>query len=293
MATSKRRINRRQIAFRVAGFAALLAFVLIGPWLQAQVSSWNVAEQAAQLAGFNYPTPLDVLRLLGQVAGYSGITFNCIFPVVVFVTIYELVLMTFSMIRKLGQLLHPHDKAKVQHTSTLASTSLVLQPDEQLKADFTAVTPFSLVDDEAYFIPAWKLSPREFEYEVARIIERTTGKKAQVVGGAGDDGIDIRVTVGRNLVGIVQCKRFVPDKALPPQHIRELAAVKAKYGVKTAYLVTSGYFSDLSRAEASNYGIKLMDGNDLEALRRMEYASEVDRVRREAQTRPSQKTYLQ
>jgi restriction system protein len=106
-------------------------------------------------------------------------------------------------------------------------------------------------------------SAREFEREVARIIEAQTGHTTQVIGGSGDEGVDIRVLKGQKLVGIVQCKYYAPTKTLPPQFIREAATVKRIHSVERAYLVTTARFSDAARQQAKSLGVSLIDGDDL------------------------------
>jgi hypothetical protein len=106
-----------------------------------------------------------------------------------------------------------------------------------------------------------------FEQEVASVLRRLTKHQIRVVGGRGDGGVDLEVVDGNTIVGIVQCKQYKEDYALPPSHIRELSAVKAQRGVAVAYLVTTARFSSSSREEAARYGIKLIDGATLVELK--------------------------
>jgi hypothetical protein len=109
----------------------------------------------------------------------------------------------------------------------------------------------------------------EFEYEVADIIERVSGKRAEVVGGSGDKGVDIKVFDERGkLVGIAQCKRLGAGKIVYPAYIRDLNTVKHYHQVNIAYLVSTGRFSDESRQLAKELGIRLIDGHDLNKLRK-------------------------
>ena len=107
----------------------------------------------------------------------------------------------------------------------------------------------------------------DFEHEVAALISAVTGNRTEVVGGANDGGIDIKVydKAGR-LVGIVQCKDY-PKRTVPPAHVRELATVKLRANVGIAYLVTSGTFSPDTKKTADQLGIKLIDGNALQRLK--------------------------
>src|SRR5690606_101469 len=57
-----------------------------------------------------------------------------------------------------------------------------------------------------------RISPQEFERQVARLITYQTGHTTKVIGGAGDNGVDIKVyNKDRQLVGVVQCKRYNPN----------------------------------------------------------------------------------
>lgn len=109
----------------------------------------------------------------------------------------------------------------------------------------------------------------EFEYEVASMINQLTGKRTQVVGGAGDGGVDIKVyDDNMRLVGVVQCKNFAANKTLNPSYIRELNSVKHYHQVNIAYLVTTGKFSRDSQDLAKKLGVRLIDGEALKSLRK-------------------------
>jgi restriction endonuclease Mrr len=111
------------------------------------------------------------------------------------------------------------------------------------------------------------MSATEFEQQVAWLLNALTPYRAEVVGGAGDGGIDIKIFAEKNrLIGIVQCKRYKPDKPLAPMHIRSLAGVKARVGVNVAYLATTSYFTEETRKEAKELGIKLLDGDKINRM---------------------------
>lgn len=116
-------------------------------------------------------------------------------------------------------------------------------------------------------VPAYQLTPTEFEHEIARLITLTTPYRAEAVGRAGDRGVDVKVYKGRQLIGIVQCKRFAPDKALAPLYVRELDTIKRRHGVSVAYLATTARFSSDTRQLARQLGINLIDGAAIEAMR--------------------------
>ncbi len=111
-------------------------------------------------------------------------------------------------------------------------------------------------------------SASQFERDVANLLSLYTNNLVEVVGGSGDGGVDITITAqDGQLVGIVQCKQYRENRALPPSHIRELAAVKIRCQVKIAYLVTTAHFSEASKAEAQQHGVKLIDGATLADMR--------------------------
>lgn len=116
--------------------------------------------------------------------------------------------------------------------------------------------------------PEGAKTPTDFEYEVAAIISALTGNRAEVVGGSGDGGIDIKVFNDKKLVGIVQCKQFAPNKAVRPSYIRELKAVKHYHHVDKAYLVSTGYFTPKSIQLAKELGVSIIDGDRLQKMRR-------------------------
>lgn len=146
--------------------------------------------------------------------------------------------------------------------------------------DSMQVQPYAQAYMEPYAQPRWthppqphtiklsSLSPTQFEYLVAELIE-AKGFHPRVVGGRGDGGVDIEVYGQQGtLIGIVQCKRYDPNKALPPTFVRELAAVRYRTGVKKAYLATSTYFSEQTHYEAAQLGIELVSGDDLRKMMR-------------------------
>lgn len=116
-----------------------------------------------------------------------------------------------------------------------------------------------------------------FEREVAQLINISSGYKALVVGGAGDGGADIHLYSGSILKGVVQCKHY--KGVVAPMYVRELATVKQQYQVDIAYLFTTGRFSDSTRKEAENLGIRLVDGEALQRLRDRS-AERIDTMRR-------------
>ncbi|MCC6976539.1 MAG: restriction endonuclease [Anaerolineae bacterium] len=121
--------------------------------------------------------------------------------------------------------------------------------------------------------PAHTLSPAEFENEVALVLEQIYPVKAKRTGGMGDGGIDIELydleTHTRRV--IVQCKRYLPNRAVPPSEVRDLDSCRRRTGVRQALLVTTGRFSEQTQRDAKSWGIDLMDGTKFEEARTSAY----------------------
>lgn len=72
------------------------------------------------------------------------------------------------------------------------SRSLVFntaQTKAKLKRHQTPITP----DGQRQIMPGTKLSPKEFELEIAWVFKTLYNVRTEVVGGAGDGGIDVKV----------------------------------------------------------------------------------------------------
>jgi preprotein translocase subunit SecG len=141
------------------------------------------------------------------------------------------------------------------------------------KFDFDTPKPTNAARSPGFEIDLTQISPREFERHVAWLINQQTGLNTRVVGGGGDQGIDVEVydAAGR-IVGIVQCKRYDPLKALPPNVIREMATVRDQRGCKIAYVATTAYFTEESKRLAQRLNIRLIDGADLKRMIRKSVA---------------------
>lgn len=121
--------------------------------------------------------------------------------------------------------------------------------------------------------PAHTLSPSDFENEVAWVLEQLYPVKAKCVGGMGDGGIDIELydVESQTRRVIVQCKRYLPNRTVPPSEIRDLDSCRRRTGVRQALLVTTGRFSEQTQNEAKSWGIDLMDGAKFEEARTAAY----------------------
>ena len=114
-----------------------------------------------------------------------------------------------------------------------------------------------------------RLTPVEFEEEVAIVFTAMTKFNATRVGKSGDNGVDIELRDKQTgaFVGIIQVKQYDPRTPLPPTFIREVYGVKAHTGVQFAYLVTTARFSAEARKQAKDMGIHLIDGPSFEERR--------------------------
>jgi len=117
----------------------------------------------------------------------------------------------------------------------------------------------------------YSLSPYEFEEYVGILFERG-GYAVEQVGGSGDGGIDLWIARD-GYRAAVQCKRYTPKegKVGAPQ-VRNLLGAMVKEQVQAGYLVTTGKFTSVARAEAQaleeRYVIRLIDGEQLSKMAR-------------------------
>lgn len=103
------------------------------------------------------------------------------------------------------------------------------------------------------------MTPAEFEEAVAQRM-RQDGWDANVMGGAGDRGIDVRATNADGAVAVVQCKLYGPNTAVTPTQVRDLAGAKAISGASVASLVTTGTLTEQARLEAREAEIEVIEG---------------------------------
>jgi restriction system protein len=111
----------------------------------------------------------------------------------------------------------------------------------------------------------WKtMNPKKFERIVAIIFEGL-GYKTKVVGGSGDEGIDIIAHKdGKRF--FIQCKR---KDRVPPKEVREFAgSIRDLKENEKGFLVTTGGFTEEGKVFAKDnpIEIELIDGFRLERL---------------------------
>jgi hypothetical protein len=114
-----------------------------------------------------------------------------------------------------------------------------------------------------------KLSPKDFEQMMAKLLSARGCKDVQVVGKRGDLAVDItaRDSAGRSMV--VQCKRWAPTHkigSLDIQHFIGMAHVH-HHAERMLFVTTSDYTAD-ARTLAKQHNIQLMNGMDVVVLAR-------------------------
>jgi HJR/Mrr/RecB family endonuclease len=103
----------------------------------------------------------------------------------------------------------------------------------------------------------YALSPAEFERHVAELFA-AAGYVAHVVGGSGDGGVDVRVWRD-GWCGVVQCKRYRPDRVLGPAVVREIVGTRAHERARYAWLATTAPLSSAARQLAREEGVGVLD----------------------------------
>lgn len=120
---------------------------------------------------------------------------------------------------------------------------------------------FDVPSKEVTTFPKTKTG-KDFEHEVAWVLNSNTKYKAVVTGGAGDGGVDIKIYDDDTLIGIAQCKQYDMARPLPPDHVRSLYGAKQQFRVRNAFLVTTTTFTKESEQLAKTFGITLIDGHE-------------------------------
>lgn len=112
------------------------------------------------------------------------------------------------------------------------------------------------------------LSPRRFERLMSRLFS-DLGFDAVHTGRAGDGGADIVLfrDSHRKTWGIVECKRYAKHRKVQPEVLRSLIGAAVDFGVRRAYLVTTGKVSGGFRVKLDDFRSK---GYELELLQATE-----------------------
>lgn len=106
------------------------------------------------------------------------------------------------------------------------------------------------------------MSGQEFERYMAEIF-RKMGHKVDIIGGPGDQGVDLLVKVGRKWVA-VQCK--LHGKPVGRAAVSEVYAGAKHHGASQAWLVAPGGFTVAAQELSESTGVRLLD---LAAIRKL------------------------
>lgn len=110
------------------------------------------------------------------------------------------------------------------------------------------------------------LTPSEFEEAVAGVLAGTGYRKVQLVGKAGDLGVDIACFDRRGSPVVVQCKRHAPGIAVGSGEVQRFLGSMTHAGAQRGVLVTTSRFTAPAAALADEHEIELIDGEALVEL---------------------------
>ncbi|WP_338493612.1 restriction endonuclease [Streptomyces sp. SJL17-4] len=102
-------------------------------------------------------------------------------------------------------------------------------------------------------------SPAEFEYLIRRLMERD-GLKAEVIGGRGDQAVDVLAenAAGRSIA--VQCKHTTRGRKVDSKVLYQINGTsQAVYGANESMVVTNGSFTRDAADWGAKHGIQLID----------------------------------
>jgi restriction system protein len=106
------------------------------------------------------------------------------------------------------------------------------------------------------------LSGQEFKHFMADLL-RAAGYKVDIVGSAGDQGVDLLVKEGRKLVA-VQCKKH--GRPVGNAAVSAIYAGAKYYGAKQAWLVAPEGFTRSAIELAKSTGVRLIGRKGIEGL---------------------------
>jgi HJR/Mrr/RecB family endonuclease len=114
------------------------------------------------------------------------------------------------------------------------------------------------------WVKSSSMSGREFEDFVAELL-RAAGYKVDVVGGAGDQGVDLLMKKGRKLIA-VQCKKY--GRPVGNAAVSAVYAGAKHYGAKQAWVVAPEGFTKGAVELAKSTGVRLMGRKGIDGLLR-------------------------
>ena len=132
-----------------------------------------------------------------------------------------------------------------------------------------------------------KLKGRDFEKLIARHYE-LLGRKAEIVGGADDYGVDVVVYPKGNLDGlIIQCKRYKTSNKVSSSTMQKIrgATHLSEYNNYKPILITSSYATKNAKEYAHKSGVRVIEREELlltlkETVLKPKNNSIVDNLRR-------------
>ena len=117
-------------------------------------------------------------------------------------------------------------------------------------------------DLRAHLLNVSRMSGTEFEHYMADVF-KLLGYKVRVLGGAGDQGVDLLLRKGHEHVA-VQCKNYKGRVGNPP--VQQVYAGKQHYGANQAWAVAPAGFTKGAFALARSTGVLLLDHRSIERL---------------------------
>lgn len=122
---------------------------------------------------------------------------------------------------------------------------------------------YSTLSDEQLLWMLKGMSDKQFEEFVANMFLQLE-YKSEVVGGPGDNGIDIKLEKNGKKY-LVQCKRYLTSK-VPKSELMEFNGVLEKENADAGCLVTTSEFTEAATKWAKGTRIKLVDNKELIGL---------------------------
>ncbi len=111
------------------------------------------------------------------------------------------------------------------------------------------------------------LTPSEFEVAVAQLLQKLGYSNVQVVGGAGDLGVDIVCWDDQSQKIVVQCKRYAPGRRVGSPDLQSfLGMMTIHHQAHSGIFVTTSTFSQPALDLAGQHPVTLIDGNQLTQL---------------------------
>jgi hypothetical protein len=107
------------------------------------------------------------------------------------------------------------------------------------------------------------LSPGDFEREIARRLVVEGYPQAEVVGGSGDLGADIRGRDSRGRLFIAQCKRYAPHLRVRSADMQGFIGMIVRHDAERGLYFTTGGFTAQAQDLARHHDVEIYDGERL------------------------------